>query len=887
MEIKKFCMISALLTISWALYCQQRPMFEGRIVEWNSKTNTGKLNYLSGVEVSCPNAKPTKSDDFGKFTLEIANAKLGDLTTLQIYKKDFEVVNMEKISDIGVYRTEPIKIIMCRKGLIEQSRISYYKINIEEISKKYKARVALLQQNDKNTTQALLNLLNKEMASNIKTKEEALEALAKQFDYLKSKLSELSSKFALINLDDESEFLVNAFNLYKKGDLEGAIRTLEEANLPKQLQQIKENKQHIRSIITSWQDSLHIQDSLSALYVRNLSQLADFYILNYQFEKADSCYKTALVFDEGKQGIWRDYAGFLYYENRFSDFFNNTDKLLALAETTTDSFNVIFLNSLQYVFSNKPDSIQAQFISLSRFVEKLKSLDSCNYNYYKGFISCMSAFVENGSEPDETGNKLLKLRSDLERWKDCENADPFFQEVLDQLSLLGLAMTQAPPFQDQYFKLLQEKSISNDFANTLIKVLASGNYAIIKLRQGNYESLLEGLESLDNIYNKADSLSRRHVSFYLIEIYRNIGGDLVRNELSAPAEKYLKKCLSILEKLNYDDPFHLQQLFYLPNVCIDLAYACIRQNKSREIKGFLDQAMNANELLYKSRILDEGTYLNNKIYIYYYYESYWYAVPVFPAEKLIAVLDSGSAVSRLYLKLNPSNNMMVFFNVGLNFAWQYFYIINQCQDRKFLTHAKREVLANKDLMVSIPDTTGYFNPNIMNMKKLYLLLDDFSSQSKDLVPVLNQIWTLENQDFSKLDNAKAYEQTKQILDLIDKGNVIKKADKCLLYLKAIHLNNLGWYALLDGKYNQTIDFCKRAIELDGEENLPFTNLAIAYVLTNQFERAEEIYLKYKNDYTDVTKSKAMKTAFLEDIHLFEQKGIKHPDFAKVKKILSN
>ena len=64
----------------------------------------------------------------------------------------------------------------------------------------------------------------------------------------------------------------------------------------------------------------------------------------------------------------------------------------------------------------------------------------------------------------------------------------------------------------------------------------------------------------------------------------------------------------------------------------------------------------------------------------------------------------------------------------------------------------------------------------------------------------------------------------------------------------------------------------------------YVNMANAYVLNNQYELAEPIYLKYK-DFIYRSGSQTFKVIFLEDIRTLEDAGITHPDFEKVRMLL--
>jgi tetratricopeptide (TPR) repeat protein len=96
--------------------------------------------------------------------------------------------------------------------------------------------------------------------------------------------------------------------------------------------------------------------------------------------------------------------------------------------------------------------------------------------------------------------------------------------------------------------------------------------------------------------------------------------------------------------------------------------------------------------------------------------------------------------------------------------------------------------------------------------------------------------------------------------------------------------SLSFYALFVGKPQEAIQAAKKTLELNPEAVSVETNLALGYVLNNQYAEAEKIYLKWKGKNFPNDK-RLCDEIFLADIAALEQAGITHPDFEKVKKLL--
>lgn len=95
--------------------------------------------------------------------------------------------------------------------------------------------------------------------------------------------------------------------------------------------------------------------------------------------------------------------------------------------------------------------------------------------------------------------------------------------------------------------------------------------------------------------------------------------------------------------------------------------------------------------------------------------------------------------------------------------------------------------------------------------------------------------------------------------------------------------NLSWYALFTDNPENAIKFALKTLELNPEAQRVETNLALGYLLSDQWPKANSIYLKWKGKrFHD--QIRLCDDIFLHDITDLEDAGITHPDFEKVKKL---
>ena len=96
--------------------------------------------------------------------------------------------------------------------------------------------------------------------------------------------------------------------------------------------------------------------------------------------------------------------------------------------------------------------------------------------------------------------------------------------------------------------------------------------------------------------------------------------------------------------------------------------------------------------------------------------------------------------------------------------------------------------------------------------------------------------------------------------------------------------NLSWYALFANKPQVAIQTAQKTLALDSSKVGVETNLALGYLLNNQYPQAEAIYLKLKGKSFPGDK-RLCKDVFLKDIAALEAAGITHPDFERVRALL--
>ena len=100
------------------------------------------------------------------------------------------------------------------------------------------------------------------------------------------------------------------------------------------------------------------------------------------------------------------------------------------------------------------------------------------------------------------------------------------------------------------------------------------------------------------------------------------------------------------------------------------------------------------------------------------------------------------------------------------------------------------------------------------------------------------------------------------------------------------LANLAGPLIEVKKFQLALYATKLALEANKNDVYVIEALPLCYLLNNEFEKARQLYLEWKDKPGPDEDYKTYKEAFLEDIDFAEKEGITHPDFKKIKELLN-
>lgn len=133
--------------------------------------------------------------------------------------------------------------------------------------------------------------------------------------------------------------------------------------------------------------------------------------------------------------------------------------------------------------------------------------------------------------------------------------------------------------------------------------------------------------------------------------------------------------------------------------------------------------------------------------------------------------------------------------------------------------------------------------------------------------------------FSVQDYKEAVRFEESLVDLLPKLNVQKS-------VLANEYGKLAWYQLFNQQPKNALYSAQYALNIDDSQKWIYKNMALAYLFSNEYTEALELYQKWKNiPYRKKSKFRTYRDAFLYDIRELENAGITHDDISKIEKLL--
>jgi len=625
--MKKILSSLLYLLLAAPLLAQRDIPLPGLVVRQNSRVKTGQVEYLSKVSIQATQAAaPTMSDATGAFTLVFADQPAYNATRIFAEKSDMEVVNktdLERAAVIG--RLDKLKIVMCPVGELMESQMQYYGIAQEAIVSRFKKRIAALEATNANLDK-LIAEINDEYNLQLKTKNEAIYALEKEWSEALASAQETAQKFAAINLDDADSLYLQADAAFKKGDFTRVLQLLQYDLLDKNLRNIRSNLSAADSLSTEGRARIARGQENLRQTIQNALFAARVAKLDGAWKRAEAYYDLAVKGDEGDANLIAEAASFMQLQNQFAKAGKYLEKTLQiyrqlavgtpesylpnLAATLNDLGLLLFANN-EMIESKKNHeealriftqlSIDNPLVYLPYVALTFSNLGNWFYinndsnnaeQCYEKALQIQRKFAE--INPDiylanvamvlnnlgallYSNNKIIRAKQSYEeslqvyRKMTEKNPDaylPFLAMTLNNLGLLLKKTNNILAAQKAYEEALQiRRKLSEKNSGAYLHLLGETliNLGVLLSDNNNITNARESYEEAMKIYRQLSVIDPNIYLKYVAKLSNNLGNMLSDNNNIVESKRLLEEACQIYRQLAKNTPD-----VYLPEVAMTL-----------------------------------------------------------------------------------------------------------------------------------------------------------------------------------------------------------------------------------------------------------------------------------------------------------------------------
>ena len=509
---------------------------KGITFRYNGKNPRTPLGGVYVKTATSPNGVVSDENN-GVFSLKLQNVKMGDrLGRATVSKKGLMVFNQQAVDEWSA-RKEPLKLILCDANQFQKQKNNLISIGRNQAEKKYKKRLAELEK--KNKAQQLT--LDEYHAK--------LDSINRDRDNAEKHMEEYADMFARIDESEVDTLAQRAIELFNQGQLEEAIKLLEQGNYPEiyddALKKIKTQAEELRQKADS---AVVLADKDIEEYKKFIQAQVSVYKMRKEWDKAAELLKGLADKLQTQDVIW-DYAIFSQNQNQFAEaetYYNiYIKKQLLLSKTNPqiyesdlgDSYNN--LANLYYVTQRFADSEQ-MFNSALEIYKRLMGENS--FIYGQRLANCLFGLANSQVKQEKYAEAISPFEQALEFYKKEAEQGKSIDNYTTIMSRLDQLYGQEKKYSQAYqcFKrnipLLKTiyRSDKNNYAELLKSILVSQSfYSIFEKQYVEAENYSKDALEVD---------STKHV------VYGNLAAALLFQGKYQEAEKIYRQYKSELKE---------------------------------------------------------------------------------------------------------------------------------------------------------------------------------------------------------------------------------------------------------------------------------------------------------------------------------------------------
>ena len=509
---------------------------KGITFRYNGKKPRTPLGGVYVKTATSPNGVVSDENN-GVFFLKLQNVKMGArLGRTTVSNTDLMIFNQKEVDEWSA-RKEPLKLILCDANQFQKQKNNFISIGINQAEKKYKKRLAELEK--KNKAQQLT--LDEYYAK--------LDSINRDRDNAEKHMEEYADMFARIDESEVDTLAQRAIELFNQGQLEEAIKLLEQGNYPEiyddALKKIKTQAEELRQKADS---AKVLADKDIEEYKKFIQAQVSVYKMRKEWDKAAELLKGLADKLQTQDVIW-DYAIFSQNQNQFAEaetyYKIYIKKQLLLSKTNPqiyesdlgDSYNN--LANLYYVTQRFADSEQ-MFNSALEIYKRLMGENS--FIYGQRLANCLFGLANSQVKQEKYAEAISPFDQALEFYKKEAEQGKSIDNYTTIMSRLDQLYGQEKKYSQAYqcFKsnipLLKTiyRSDKNNYTELLKSILVSQSFYSIFEKQ-YVEAEIYSKEALE-----VDST--KHV------VYSNLAAALLFQGKYQEAEKIYRQYKSKLKE---------------------------------------------------------------------------------------------------------------------------------------------------------------------------------------------------------------------------------------------------------------------------------------------------------------------------------------------------
>ena len=509
---------------------------KGITFRYNGKKPRTPLGGVYVKTATSPNGVVSDENN-GVFFLKLQNVKMGArLGRTTVSNTDLMIFNQKEVDEWSA-RKEPLKLILCDANQFQKQKNNFISIGINQAEKKYKKRLTELEK--KNKAQQLT--LDEYYAK--------LDSINRDRDNAEKHMEEYADMFARIDESEVDTLAQRAIELFNQGQLEEAIKLLEQGNYPEiyddALKKIKTQAEELRQKADS---AVVLADKDIEEYKKFIQAQVSVYKMRKEWDKAAELLKGLADKLQTQDVIW-DYAIFSQNQNQFAEaetYYNiYIKKQLLLSKTNPQIYESDLGNSynnlanLYYVTQRFADSEQ-MFNSALEIYKRLMGENS--FIYGQRLANCLFGLANSQVKQEKYAEAISPFEQALEFYKKEAEQGKSIDNYTTIMSRLDQLYGQEKKYSQAYqcFKrnipLLKTiyRSDKNNYAELLKSILVSQSFYSIFEKQ-YVEAEIYSKEALE-----VDST--KHV------VYGNLAAALLFQGKYQEAEKIYRQYKSELKE---------------------------------------------------------------------------------------------------------------------------------------------------------------------------------------------------------------------------------------------------------------------------------------------------------------------------------------------------